>query len=101
MAVRLVISSLAVYGKLVTRAVPAAVPLLRHSSGPLVPSSAWKYNWPPITTSLAGDELPIGLMSTTRTVPSVVPTVDHSSTPDVPSVAAKYNRFPYAVRDVG
>ena len=73
-----------------TRAVPAAVPSLFHSSQPCVPSSAEK-NSVPLTfvRSLGSKRAAAGSMSLTRTVPAAVPSLFHSSHPCVPSLAAK------------
>jgi hypothetical protein len=71
-----------------TRKVPAALPLLSHSSDPWVPSLAEKNRVPLTFTREPGDESPApGLMSFTRKVPAAPPLLSHSSIPWVPSLA--------------
>src|SRR6267378_6906601 len=79
--------------------VPASVPLLVHSSRPLTPSLAEKYNAPLRTVRAFGAEPAPGavLMSFTRTVPASVPSLFHSSGPLTPSSAEKYNAAPKTV----
>src|SRR5439155_1025445 len=86
----------------VSRAVPAPVPSLFHSSSPCAGSLAKKKRVPftfvrsPGSESLAvgSGSMGLGLMSFTRTVPSGVPSVFQSSRPVIPSSAAK-NRVPF------
>src|SRR4029079_16263364 len=78
-----------------TIVVPAAVPLLLHSSAPFVPSLAVKNRVPLTFTRLPGEELALpGLMFITGTVPPEVPSLFHSSIPVVPSLAVK-NSMPF------
>src|SRR5688572_10743521 len=73
-----------------TRTVPAAVPSLRQSSRPNVPSSAAKYSRPPAVASDEGrDPAPPGCISLTSDVPDPVPSDPQSSLPPVPSEAEK------------
>src|SRR5712671_6176169 len=82
-----------------TGIVPASVPLLVHSSRPVTPSLAEKYNAPLKTVRAFGAEpAPEAvLMSFTRTVPASVPSLFHSSGPLTPSSAEKYNAAPKTV----
>ena len=76
-----------------TRRVPAAVPLLFHSSKPLTPLSALKNRVPLTLVRSEGLEEPRpGLMSLTRTVPATVPLLFHSSTPLSAVVGAEEQR---------
>jgi hypothetical protein len=71
-----------------SRAVPASVPSLRHSSRWPWPSLAEKYTIPPATVISAG--LPwtgAGARSLTITVPASVPSLRHSSGPCTSSLA--------------
>jgi len=71
------------------RFVPAAVPLLRHSSWPVLPSSATNTTSAPNGSIASSTAPPNGLMSSTSVVPFAVPSVTHSSSPPTPSSAAK------------
>src|SRR5262249_52324724 len=85
-----------------TRTVPAAVPLLFHSSCPCVPSLAEKNSVPFTLIRLLGVDEPLPeLMSLTRAVPSAVPSLFHISMPLTPSSAAKYVVEPIASIDDG
>src|SRR5882724_8479761 len=78
--------------------VPASVPLLVHSSRPVTPSLAEKYNAPLKTVRAFGAEPASGavlMMSFTCIV--FVPSVFHSSGPLTPSSAEKYNAAPKTV----
>src|SRR6266853_1406859 len=81
--------------------VPASVPSVFHSSRPLTPSSAEKYNAAPKTVSSDTREPVLGLMSFTRTVPASVPSVLHSSGPVTPSSAEKYKAPPNTLKPEG
>src|SRR5579859_5589095 len=81
--------------------VPAAVPSLEKSLGPLpLPSSAVKYSVLPTAVRLSGLLLPPGLRSRTIWVPAAVPSLTHSSRPAA-VVAAKYNLPPMTASDDG
>ena len=75
--------------------VPAAVPLLDHSSLPLVPSSARKKRIPLmfVSSNKLAPFMP-GRMSLTIVVPARVPSVFHSSFPRWGVVATK-NVIPF------
>src|SRR6267378_2453056 len=81
--------------------VPMTVPSVFHSSGPLTPSSAEKYNAAPKTVNSDTKEPVPRLMSFTSTVPPSVPSVLHSSGPVVPSSAEKYKTLPNTLRPEG
>src|SRR5258706_5566692 len=74
-----------------TRTVPPSVPSVFHSSTPVLPSLAAKYNAVLNTVKPLGEEPApgLGLMSFTRTVPASVPSLFHSSGPVTPSSAEK------------
>src|SRR5689334_14221460 len=74
-----------------TIVVPAAVPSLRQSSAPLVPSLATNISTPSKLATTVGDEEEAdGQMSCTRNVPAAVPSDRHSSWPFVELSSAKY-----------
>jgi hypothetical protein len=88
-----------------TIAVPPAVPSLRQSSKPCVPSSATKYRSEAVGSSSGKLRLPeysaspaSGLTSTTSSVPAFVPSLLHSSQPWTPSLPAKYRAPPNGIR---
>src|SRR5712672_1011767 len=74
-----------------TCTVPPSVPSVFHSSTPVPPSLAEKYNALLNTVKPLGEEPApeLGLMSFTRTVPASVPSLFHSSGPVTPSSAEK------------
>src|SRR4051812_30038367 len=79
-----------------TRAVPAAVPSLAHSSVPWSRSSAAKNSRPPAAVRWRGyDPAGPGPTSLTITVPAAVPSDFHSSVPVADDLAEK-NRVPPA-----
>src|SRR5262245_34088456 len=71
-----------------TRVVPAVVPLLFHSSFPLVPSSATK-NSVPFTSVRYPGKTPSGTKFLTRVVPAAVPSLFHKPAPCVLSEPVK------------
>src|SRR5258707_14692172 len=88
-----------------------SVPSLFHSSRPLTPSSAEKYNALLNTVKPAGEELKgaripptdptPGAMSFTCTAPPTVPSLFHSSRPLTPSPAEKYNALLNTAKSLG
>src|SRR3954447_24416330 len=71
----------------------APVPVLFHTSSPLVPSLAWKKSVPLTLVRYREAELPApGLMSAARE--TVVPSLFHNSAPLVPPLLAAKNSVP-------
>ncbi len=80
---------------------PAELPLLFHSSTPLVPSFAAKYSALPIAARYLGVALPPVLISLTSVVPPALPLLFHSSRPLAAVIGGEIQRAAHRCQLLG